>query len=125
MLARLERDWTPIPGSERTVAADALATSHGFVPDIGVAVGLGCRLDTQDASAPAVVVDRSQVTSVPGVWAAGEVTGSGGADVAVHEGRVAGLAAAHTLGGDVDEDEFERAIAEAVRATKSGVIGST
>ena len=111
VLARLERDWTPIPGSERTVAADALATSHGFVPDIGVAVGLGCRLDTQDASAPAVVVDRSQATSVPGVWAAGEVTGIGGADVAVHEGRVAGLAAALTLGGDVDEDEFERGIA--------------
>jgi len=111
VLARLGRDWTPIPGSQRTVAADALATSHGFVPDIGLAVGLGCRLDTHDASAPTVVVDRSQATSVAGVWAAGEVTGIGGADVAVHEGHVAGLAAALTLGGQVDEDELERAIA--------------
>lgn len=111
VLARLTRDWTPVPGSERTVTADALATSHGFVPDIGLAVGLGCRLDTGDASAPSVVVDRAQATSVTGVWAAGEVTGIGGADVAVHEGRVAGLAAALTLGGQVDEAELERAIA--------------
>ena len=111
VLARLARDWTPVAGSERTVAADALATSHGFVPDIGLAVTLGCRLDTGDASAPSVAVDALQATSVAGVWAAGEVTGIGGADVAAHEGRVAGLAAARTLGGTVDDTELERAVA--------------
>jgi NAD(P)H-nitrite reductase large subunit len=111
VLVRLERDWTPIPGSERTVAADALATSHGFVPDIGLAVALGCRLDTRDATAPAVVIDALQATSAPGVWAAGEVTGIGGADVAAHEGRIAGLAAARALGGRVQERDLERAIA--------------
>jgi NADPH-dependent 2,4-dienoyl-CoA reductase/sulfur reductase-like enzyme len=111
VLARLARDWTPIAGSEWTVEADALATSHGFVPDIGLAIGLGCRLDTRDASAPAVAVDALQATSVAGVWAAGEVTGIGGSDVAVHEGRVAGLAAARALGGQVDEAELARAVA--------------
>jgi len=100
-----------VRGSERTVAADALVTSHGFVPDIGLAVTLGCRLDTRDAVAPTVVVDAMQATSVAGVWAAGEVTGIGGADVAVHEGHVAGLAAARALGGRVEERELERAIA--------------
>jgi D-hydroxyproline dehydrogenase subunit alpha len=111
VLARLARDWTPVAGSERTVAADALATSHGFVPDIGLAVTLGCQLDTRDASAPSVAVDALQATSVAGVWAAGEVTGIGGADVATHEGRVAGLAAARALGGTVDDAELERAVA--------------
>ena len=111
VLARIGRDWTPVPGSERTVRADALATSHGFVPDIGLAVTLGCRLDISDASAPSVAVDVLQATSVPGVWAAGEVTGIGGSDVAVHEGRVAGLAAARALGGQVDDATLERAIA--------------
>ena len=111
VLARLGRDWTPVPGSERTVAADALATSHGFVPDIGLAVTLGCRLDTSDASVPAVAVDALQATSVAGVWAAGEITGIGGSEVAVHEGRVAGLAAARTLGGQVTDAELELAVA--------------
>ena len=111
VLARLAPDWTPITGSERTVAADALATSHGFVPDVGLAVALGCRLDTADAVAPAVAVDPHQATSVAGVWAAGEVTGIGGADVAAHEGRVAGLAAALALGGSVADAELRRAVA--------------
>jgi D-hydroxyproline dehydrogenase subunit alpha len=111
MLARLAADWTPLPGSQRIVAADALATSHGFIPDIGLAVALGCRLDTTDATAPTVIVDELQATSVADVWAAGEVTGIGGADVAAHEGRIAGLAAARALGGRSDRSELARAVA--------------
>jgi NADPH-dependent 2,4-dienoyl-CoA reductase/sulfur reductase-like enzyme len=111
VLARLARDWTPIGGSERTVPADALATSHGFVPDIALAVALGCRIDTTDATTPHVAVDAQQATSVAGVWAAGEVTGIGGADVAAHEGGLAGLAAARALDGQVADRDLERAIA--------------
>jgi len=111
VLARLAPDWTPLPGTRRTVVADALVTSHGFVPDVGVAVALGCGLDVRDAVAPRVQVDGSQSTDVPGVWAAGELTGIGGADVATHEGVVAGLAVATALGGQVDPRVLERAIA--------------
>lgn len=111
VLARLERDWTPVAGSEVVVPADALATSHGFVPDVSLALSLGCRLRSDDPTAPSVVVDAWQATGVPGVWAAGEVTGIGGADVAAHEGRVAGLAAARALGGKVDERDLEAALA--------------
>ncbi len=111
VLARLQRDWTPVAGSEVVVAADALATSHGFVPDVSLALALGCRLATDDPTAPAVVVDAWQATGALGVWAAGEVTGIGGADVAAHEGRVAGLAAARALGGKVDDGDLDRAVA--------------
>jgi NADPH-dependent 2,4-dienoyl-CoA reductase/sulfur reductase-like enzyme len=113
-LARLDADWSIVAGSERTVAADALATSHGFVPDLSVALALGCRLDTRSAS-PVVDVDAWQATSVTNVWAAGELTGIGGADVAAHEGRIAGLSAARLLGGRVEEDALARAVACRVR----------
>ncbi len=43
---------------------------------------------------PAVVVDANQQTTTPGVFAAGELTGIGGAALAAAEGRVAGAAAA-------------------------------
>jgi NAD(P)H-nitrite reductase large subunit len=108
-LARLDDRWRIVAGSERTVGADALATSHGFVPDLSVALALGCHLDTRTAS-PVVAVDAWQATSVANVWAAGELTGIGGADVAAHEGRVAGLSAARLLGGRVDEDVLSRAV---------------
>jgi NADPH-dependent 2,4-dienoyl-CoA reductase/sulfur reductase-like enzyme len=109
-LARLDARWHVVAGSERTVAADALATSHGFVPDLSVALALGCGLDTRTAT-PTVGVDAWQTTSVANVWAAGELTGIGGADVAAHEGVVAGMGAARLLGGRVDEDGLRRAVA--------------
>ncbi|HEV6952072.1 MAG TPA: FAD-dependent oxidoreductase [Promicromonospora sp.] len=89
-VARLDARWAPVPGSERVVAADAVAVSHGFTPRLELAVAAGCAL----TPGRFVAVDAAQATSVPGVWAAGEVTGIGGADAALTEGTVAGAAAA-------------------------------
>ena len=112
-LARLDARWRVVPGSERWVAADALATSHGFVPDLGLALALGCRpaAGPTPSAPPGVAVDAYQATGVSGVWAAGEVTGIGGADVAAREGTTAGLAAARAVGGAVADDALEAAAA--------------
>lgn len=87
--ARLEPDWTPVAGSERVVAVDAVCVGHGFTPSLELALAAGCRLNRAF-----VAVDDTQLTSTPGVYAAGEITGIGGADCADVEGRVAGFAAA-------------------------------
>jgi len=112
-LVRLDARWRVVPGSERWVAADALVTSHGFVPDVALALALGCRLaaPASPSASPGIAVDGFQATGVAGVWAAGEVTGIGGADVAAHEGATAGLAAARAVGGRVSDAELEAAAA--------------
>ncbi|MEV0951307.1 NAD(P)/FAD-dependent oxidoreductase [Promicromonospora sp. NPDC050249] len=92
-VARLDERWSPVAGTERRVVADAVCVSHGFTPRLELAIAAGCDLTPSRF----VVVDTAQATSVPGVWAAGEVTGIGGADAALAEGTVAGTAAA---GGD-------------------------
>ncbi|MEY3020277.1 MAG: hypothetical protein RLZZ272_1261 [Actinomycetota bacterium] len=107
VLARLDDDWRPIAGSERTCSADALATSHGFAPDLAVALAFGCRVT--GGVVPAVAVDADQATDVRGVWAAGEVCGIAGGEVGAHEGTIAGLAAAAALGASVDRRRLERA----------------
>ncbi|QIS08705.1 FAD-dependent oxidoreductase [Nocardia arthritidis] len=89
-VARLDPNWMPIPGSHTTIAVDAVAVSHGFTPQHELAVAAGARL-TADGF---VEVDHRQRTSNESVWAAGELTGIGGAQVAAVEGAVAGLAAA-------------------------------
>lgn len=87
--ARLRADWSVVPGTERTYEVDALCVGHGFVPQPELAVAAGCVLD-----GGFVRVDDGQRTTAPGVFAAGELTGIGGAVTAAAEGAVAGCVAA-------------------------------
>ncbi|MFJ2032529.1 NAD(P)/FAD-dependent oxidoreductase [Streptosporangium sp. NPDC087985] len=95
-VARLDRDWRPI--SARTVECDTLAYGYGFVPQLELPVQLGCATHTGADGGPVVTVDAGLRTSVPGVYAAGEPTGVGGAVLAEVEGRIAGRSAAADLG---------------------------
>ncbi|MFJ8110544.1 FAD-dependent oxidoreductase [Streptomyces sp. NPDC096132] len=87
-----------VPGTERRLRCDTLAVSHGLLPHTDLADGLGCGLD-----GPAVRVDDEQRTDVPGVWAAGETTGIGGAALSLAEGHIAGRSAAARLRGTVPD----------------------
>jgi NADPH-dependent 2,4-dienoyl-CoA reductase/sulfur reductase-like enzyme len=75
----------------RTIPCDILAVSHGFTPQIDIGVTLGCATRLASDGTVALVVDDNQATTVPGVYAAGEVTGVGGKDLAELEGIIAGL----------------------------------
>jgi D-hydroxyproline dehydrogenase subunit alpha len=83
-------------GVIRRIACDALAVGSGFVPAIELAVLLGARTRLDADANLVVAVDHAQRTSVPGLYAAGEVTGVGGADLAIVEGRLAAAAATAT-----------------------------
>jgi NADPH-dependent 2,4-dienoyl-CoA reductase/sulfur reductase-like enzyme len=98
-VARLDRDWTPVPGTEYEIECDTVAVSYGFTPQLELPVELGCATRTDAGGGLAVATDSAQRTSVPGVYAAGETTGVGGAQLALVEGELAGLAAARALGG--------------------------
>ncbi|SDI22141.1 Thioredoxin reductase [Actinokineospora alba] len=87
--AALDREWGIRPGTERRVPVDAVCVGFGFTPQLELAVSARCRLIDGF-----VEVTPSQETSVPGVFAAGELTGIGGADLAAAEGAIAGAAAA-------------------------------
>ncbi|GHG85841.1 NAD(P)/FAD-dependent oxidoreductase [Streptomyces lanatus] len=82
------------PGTGRRIPCDTLAVGHGMLPHTDLAETLGCRLDGH-----AVHVDDEQRTDVPGVWAAGEATGIGGAALSLAEGHIAGRSAAARLRG--------------------------
>ncbi len=77
-----------------TVPCDVLAVGWGFTPQLELFLQLGCATATGGDGSLVVAADADQATSVPGVWAAGESTGVGGADLAVVEGEIAGRAAA-------------------------------
>ncbi|WP_406451998.1 FAD-dependent oxidoreductase [Streptomyces sp. NBC_01622] len=97
-VAALDTDGRVRPGTERRLVCDTLAIGHGMLPHTDLAETLGCRLDGLS-----VHVDDEQRTDVPGVWAAGETTGIGGADLALAEGHIAGRSAAARLTGAVPD----------------------
>ncbi|MFJ4824528.1 NAD(P)/FAD-dependent oxidoreductase [Streptomyces bacillaris] len=96
-LATLDREWRPVAGTEVRIACDALAVGHGLVPQLELAVALGCTLRTAPDGTPAVAVDEQQRTDTPGLWAAGETTGIGGVELALAEGRAAALSMTASL----------------------------
>jgi NADPH-dependent 2,4-dienoyl-CoA reductase/sulfur reductase-like enzyme len=89
-VARVDRDWRPIPGTQRELAVDAVCVSHGFTPRLELAIAAGCRIRPDRF----VEVDDGLRTSRRNVFAAGETTGIGGSDLALVEGRIAGHLAA-------------------------------
>lgn len=97
-LARLDRRGRPVPGSRRRVDCDAVAVGYGFTPQLELPLALGCatRLDVDGNLV--LDVDVAGRTSLPGVYAAGEVTGVGGADLALTEGRLVGTVVAMAAG---------------------------
>jgi NADPH-dependent 2,4-dienoyl-CoA reductase/sulfur reductase-like enzyme len=99
VIAELDQDWRPLPGSQREEAVDAVHVSFGFSPALELPRALGCA-EVRHVSRPtaAVACDAHQATSVPRVFAAGQVTGAGGANEAELEGYLAATSAAHYLG---------------------------
>jgi NADPH-dependent 2,4-dienoyl-CoA reductase/sulfur reductase-like enzyme len=116
VVARLAADGRRIvPGSQRRIACDALAVSHGMLPHTELASVLGARV-TRSAFRQRVAVDDEQRTSVDFLWAAGEATGVGGAALALAEGEIAGRSAAARLrGGEPDRATLRGAARTRVR----------
>lgn len=100
-VARLDDQWRPV-GQRQTVDCDAVCLGHGFSPRLELAIAAGCDLDGDRF----VTVDTAQRTSVPSVFAAGEITGIGGVDLALAEGEIAGWVAA---GGTAIDAALKRA----------------
>ncbi|MFE5327610.1 FAD-dependent oxidoreductase [Embleya sp. NPDC056575] len=89
-VARLDADWRVRPGTESELACDTLAVGYGFTPQLELAGQLGCA-STPDGF---VAVDTRQATDLPGLYAAGESTGIGGAQLSEVEGELAAYAVA-------------------------------
>ncbi|MFI0976515.1 NAD(P)/FAD-dependent oxidoreductase [Streptomyces sp. NPDC021093] len=90
-VARLDRDWKPVPGTGTRIPCDALAVGHGLVPQVELATGIGCATRRTPDGTHALAVDDRQRTTVPGVWSAGETGGVGGAELALVEGELSAL----------------------------------
>ena len=95
-LAKVDAHGAVIAGSEQLLEdVDVVGFGWGFTPQVELAVSLGAETRIDADGSLVCVVDGQQATNVAGLYLAGEVTGVGGAVLAVSEGLVAGAAAAN------------------------------
>jgi D-hydroxyproline dehydrogenase subunit alpha len=94
LIAPVTRNGSVLRREAVRVPVDVVATGWGFTPQLELPLAAGCQTRVDEDGSLVVVVDDDQFTSHPRVLAAGEVTGVGGAALAVTEGTIAGAAAA-------------------------------
>lgn len=99
VIAAVDGQWKPVPGTERALEVDTICLAVGLSPLAELAWMVGCRFDYQSALGGWVPVHNDWMeTSVPGLYVAGDLAGIEEASTAMEEGRLAGLAAANSLG---------------------------
>ncbi|AZM64122.1 MULTISPECIES: NAD(P)/FAD-dependent oxidoreductase [unclassified Streptomyces] len=114
-ISSLRPDGGPRPGTERHLQVDTVGVGWGFAPQLDLLVPLGCALTGSPDGNAVVAVDRGQRTTVPGVYAAGETCGVGGAALAANEGRLAAASVLADCGaGSVPSGRHLTAVRSAV-----------
>jgi thioredoxin reductase/bacterioferritin-associated ferredoxin len=99
VVAEVDRNWRPKPGTYRNLKVDTICVGYGFVPSVELTRLAECEHRYEPRLGGWIPVrNDSMETTVPDVSAVGDCTGIAGSLVAIEEGRVAGLAAAQRLG---------------------------
>ena len=118
-IAQVDDRFQFIPGTEKHFDVDTVCVAVGLSPMSQLFKMDGCAtVDDPRRGGQVPVVDAQGETSLPGIFAAGDVSGIEEASSAMIEGRIAGLSAAHYL-GYLDDEGLEAGL----RANESALDG--
>jgi thioredoxin reductase len=105
-IIKVDEDWKPIPGTEKQFDVDTVCIAVGLNPMTQLIRMAGCKMVQSPVLGGKVPAHNlNQETSIKGIYVAGDAAGIEEASTAIIEGRIAGLAIAHSL-GYLDEPEF-------------------
>ncbi len=110
VLVEIDDDCEPVAGTEKVISADTVCLAIGLVPNVELLGLLGCDFTfASERGGWAPVHDDWMRTSVDSVFVAGDAAGFHDgmvldAEIARNQGRLAGIAAAESLGA-IDEGE--------------------
>ena len=109
-IAEVDKNFQFIEGTEKHFDVDTICMAVGLSPMSQLLKQAGCEMnDTPGGYVP--VCDILGATSVPGIYAAGDVSGIEEASSAMIEGRISGAVISEYL-GYMTKEEREKAIAE-------------
>ena len=126
IICQLDEKFQQIPGTEEDIPCDTLCLAVGLTPLTELCWQAGCEMAfIRELSGHVPLVDENLETTVPGIYAAGDVSGIEEASSAMVEGRLAGYAAAGSLGYEPEKaKELKEAAAAEPAELRSGPTGA-
>lgn len=110
VISEVDKNFQPIPGTEKHFDVDTICLAVGLSPMSQLLKMAGCEMEDNPRKGGQVpIVNEHGETSIPGVFAAGDVSGIEEASSAMIEGRMAGVCAAYYL-GYCDEKELQETL---------------
>ena len=107
VIGQVGPDWKIIPGTEKHFDVDTVCLAVGLSPMSQLLKQAEVQMsDTKGGNVP--VIDKFGATSVPGIYAAGDVSGIEEASSAMIEGRMSGASIACYLGYMTEEERDAR-----------------
>ena len=126
VVSEMDENMAPV-GAATTLDCDSVVFAIGQVPVADLAFITGCQMAFKPELGGWVSeVDHNMETSVPGVFVAGDAAGVNGVtseETAVAQGRIAGTAAAHSLGA-TDRATADGRVAELTPSDGPGDAGA-
>lgn len=99
VIHEVDSGFRPVPGTEVELVADTVCLAVGMTPRARLAEVSGCTLTDEAVFGGLLPLHGAAMeTTVPGTYVAGDASGIEEASTAIEEGRLAGLAAAYSLG---------------------------
>jgi len=90
VVARVDQEWRPVPGTARTLLVDTVCVGYGFVPSVELTRLGGCEHRYDPLLGGWLPVRGEQMeTTTPNLYVAGDCGGVAGSFVAIEEGRIA------------------------------------
>lgn len=109
IIVQVDKEMKPIPTTEKTLKVDTICLAVGLSPMSELARLANCGFTYSSIlGGHTPIHDDNMEASQKGIYVAGDLTGIEEASTAMEEGRLAGLAAAYSL-GHMGEDEFNEA----------------
>ncbi|MBW1699308.1 MAG: FAD-dependent oxidoreductase [Deltaproteobacteria bacterium] len=99
LIAQVDGNWRPLKKTRRTVPVDTVCLGYGLVPSTEITRLANCQHQYESRLGGWIPVRHANMeTSVPGIFAVGDGSGVSGSQIALEEGRVAGISIAESLG---------------------------
>ena len=121
-IGEVDKSWKIIEGTEKHFDVDTICVAVGLNPMSQLLDQAGCKMIDRGGNVP--IVDEYGMTSIPGIFAAGDVSGIEEASSAMIGGHIAGLAAAK-YGKFITDEELKsksKIFTDSIKALRQGMF---